>query len=309
MIYRILILMLSLLISAKAFTQQDAMYSQYVFNGLIINPAYAGTRDVLSATMIYRNQWVNMPGAPKTGILSVDAPLKSQKVGVGVNLEFDKIGVTNHTSAMAAYAYRLKFAQSTLSFGIQAGVSYSYSNFTAVNYTEDAEVDDAFTQDYHDVLPEFGFGLYYYTQKFYVGLSIPQFAGRTIQNAISKNSEGAHLDLANHYFVNAGYLLDITPDVKLRSSVLLKYVNGAPMEMDINEIAWFYDILALGVSYRSLASINIISQIRITDQLHIGYAYEYATNGIKNYSRGSHEIMLQYQFDFSHDKIITPRYF
>jgi type IX secretion system PorP/SprF family membrane protein len=289
--------------------QQDPMYSQYVFNGLIINPAYAGTRDVLSASVLYRDQWVNIPGAPKTGILSVDAPIKNKNVGIGMTVEFDKIGISSHTGINGIYSYRLKFSNSSLVFGLQAGMSFSTSNYSSVKYTDGTQNDIAFENNYHDVLPNIGFGMYYYSSRFYAGLSVPQIGGYAIQNALYHKNEGAYLDLANHYFINSGYLFDITPDIKAKPSVLLKYVRGAPMEMDLNGIVWFYDLIAAGISYRSFASIDFIVQVRATNQISIGYAYEYATTRLNTFSSGSHEIMVQYFFDFSHPKIVTPRYF
>lgn len=297
------------MLSATAFTQQDPMYSQYVFNGLVLNPAYAGSREVLCATMLYRNQWVNIPGAPKTGLFSIDAPYKNQKVGFGLNVEFDNIGVTHHTAFSGAYSYKLRFEKSTLALGIQAGIGFSTTNLTTVKYSESGTPDGSFESNFHETLPNFGFGLYYYTDKFFAGFSIPQIAGHTIQKAINGNSEGAHLDLANHYFLSSGYLVNLSPDLKLKPSVLLKYVGGAPMEIDVNGVVWFYDLLALGVSYRSLASVDFLAQVRVSKQFYFGYAYEQAANGMSSFAGGSHEIMLQYQFDFSKAKIVTPRFF
>lgn len=303
------IIMLLLGISATAFSQQDAMYSEYMFNGLIINPAYAGTRGALNATLLYRNQWVNIPGAPKTGLFSIDAPFKNQKVGLGMNVEFDRIGITDHTGVSGVYSYKLKMEHGALTMGVQGGVGFSNSNYTRVKYTDGTQNDEAFQNDFREVLPNFGFGLYYATDKFFAGLSIPQIAGNTLQKAIYGNAESAHLDLANHYFLSSGYLFSVTSDFKLQPSVLLKYVGGAPMEADVNAVAWFYDILGVGVSYRSMASLNFLSQLRISNQLSIGYAFEHATNKMGSFSGGSHEIMLQYLFDFSRNKIVTPRFF
>jgi type IX secretion system PorP/SprF family membrane protein len=295
--------------SIITFAQQDPMYSQYVFNGLIINPAYAGTRDVLCASILYRDQWENIPGSPKTGIFSIDAPIQNKNVGLGMTVEFDKIGISTHTAFNGIYSYRLRFAQSSLVFGLQAGVGFSNSNFSSVKYSDGTQNDIAFQNNFHDVLPNFGFGLYYYSNKFYAGFSIPQIAGYAIQNALYHKTESAYLDLANHYFINTGYLFDITSDIKAKPSILLKYVKGAPVEMDLNGIVWFYDLIAAGVSYRSMASLDFILQFRATHQISIGYAYEYATTKLNTFSSGSHEIMLQYFFDYSHSKIVTPRFF
>jgi type IX secretion system PorP/SprF family membrane protein len=305
----LLIVLFLLGFSIITIAQQDPMYSQYVFNGLIINPAYAGTRDVLCASILYRDQWESIPGAPKTGIFSIDAPIQNKNVGIGMTVEFDRIGISSHTAFNGIYSYRLRFDQSSLVFGLQAGVGFSSSNFSSVRYTDGTQNDIAFQNNFHDVLPNFGFGLYYFSNKFYAGFSIPQIAGYAIQNALYHKTESAYLDLANHYFINTGFLFDITSDIKAKPSLLLKYVRGAPVEMDLNGIVWFYDLIAAGVSYRSLASLDFILQFRATHQISIGYAYEYATTRLNSFSSGSHEIMLQYFFDFSHSKIVTPRFF
>jgi type IX secretion system PorP/SprF family membrane protein len=303
------LILFTIVLGKSAFGQQDPMYSQYVFNGLIINPAYAGTRDVLSASLLYRDQWANIPGAPKTGIFSIDAPLPNKNVGLGMTVEFDKIGISSHTAFNGVYSYRIKFANSSLSFGLQAGVGFSNSDYTSVQYSLGTQNDVAFQNNFHDVLPNVGFGAYYYTDRFYAGFSIPQIGGYAIQNALYHKAEDAHLDLANHYFINTGYLFDLTPDIKIKPSVLLKYVKGAPVEMDLNGIVWFYNLIAAGVSYRSFASVDALLQIRLSNQFSLGYAYEYSTTKLNTFSSGSHEIMLQYFFDFSHPKIVTPRFF
>ncbi len=302
-------ILLTLGLTAITFAQQNPMYSHYVFNGLIINPAYAGTREVLCASILYRDQWSNIPGAPKTGLLSIDAPVKNKNIGLGMNAEFDKIGVSSHTAINGIYSYRLRFANSSLNFGLQAGVGFSNTDFNSVNYTDGTRNDIAFQNNFHDVLPNFGFGVYYSADRFYAGFSIPQIAGYAIHNALYHKTEAAYLDLANHYFLNTGYLFDLSSDIKIKPSVLVKYVRGAPVEMDINGIAYFYDLFAAGLSYRSSASLDFIAQFKLTEQLSLGYAYEYSTTKLNTFSSGSHEFMLQYFFDFSHAKIVTPRFF
>lgn len=306
--YYILLLMLS--ISVRVFAQQDPMYSQYIFNGLLINPAYAGTREVLNATMLYRAQWVNIPGAPKTGIFSIDSPVRNQKIGLGLNVSFDKIGVTNHSSITGIYAYKLRFSQSSLTFGIQAGVGFFYSNNTSVKYSDNTQNDVAFQTDYRETLPNFGFGMYYQANRFFGGFSVPQILGPEIRQAIYGNQRN-DLDVAlvNHYFLSSGYLFDLNPDLKFQLYTLLKFVDGAPIEGDLNGILWFYDSIALGLSYRSVASVGVLSQIKINKQFFVGYAYEYSTTQLSDFTSGSHEIVLRYHFDFSRGKILTPRFF
>ena len=287
------------------------MYSQYVFNGLLINPAYAGSREVLNATALYRNQWVNIPGAPKTGAFSLDSPVKNQKVGLGLNVIFDKIGVTNHTGISGIYSYKVYFAdQSVLSFGLQAGVNFFNSTNTEVRYANDSHIDPAFQRDYHRILPDFSFGTYFHTDRFYAGVSVMDLLGKSIENLIYPNmANDLNIQQEDHFFLNVGYFFDLSPEVHFQPSFLLKYVAGAPLEGDINAVLQFYDLLALGVSYRSYASADFLMQVKVSKQLSVGYSYEYSTNELSNFTSGSHEIVLRYQFDFSQGKIVTPRFF
>ncbi|MEI7831118.1 MAG: type IX secretion system membrane protein PorP/SprF [Prolixibacteraceae bacterium] len=304
------IFLMSFSLTTHAFAQQDPMYSQYVFNGLLINPAYAGTREVLTTTALYRNQWVNIPGAPRTGLFSLDSPVGDQKVGLGLNVVVDKIGVTNHTGIAGIYSYKLNFDQSVLSFGFQGGIGFFNSTNSEVKYSNNATPDPAFMTDYHKVLPNFSFGMYYHTNRFFTGLSVMDILGKSIENQFYPNlSNDLTVNVVSHYFLNSGCLFDLTPDIKLQPSFLLKYVGGAPLEADINAVFSFFDLLCLGVSYRSYASLDFLTQIKINDQLSLGYSYEYSTNELGNFTSGSHEIVLRYQFDFSKNKIKTPRFF
>jgi type IX secretion system PorP/SprF family membrane protein len=304
------IFLLFLCLNANAFAQQDPMYSQYVFNGLLINPAYAGTREVLTATALYRNQWINIPGAPKTGVFSMDSPVKNQKVGVGLNVVVDKIGVTNRIGIAGIYSYKLYFNRGVLSFGILGGVGFFNSTNSEVKYSNSSTIDPAFMTDYHKVLPNFSFGMYYHSDRFFVGLSMMDILGKSIENMLYPNlSNDLTISVVNHYFLNSGYVFDLTPDIKFQPSFLLKYVGGAPLEEDINGIFSFYDLLCLGVSYRSYASLGFLSQIKINNQLSLGYSYEYSTNELSNFTSGSHEIILRYQLDISKVKIVPPRFF
>jgi type IX secretion system PorP/SprF family membrane protein len=310
MIKKISVFFLFLSLAVRVFAQQDPMYSQYVFNGLLINPAYAGTREVLNATALYRNQWVNIPGAPKTGVFSIDSPVKNQKVGLGLNVMVDKIGVTNHTGIAGVYSYKIYFNKSALSFGLQAGIGFYNSANTEVIYSDNSSVDPAFMSNYHMVLPNFSFGAYYHSDRFFAGLSVMDILGRTIQNQIYPNaSNDLTINIVSHFFLNSGYLIDLSPNIKFQPSALIKYVGGAPVEADINGVVSLYDLLFFGLSYRSYASIDVLTQVKISNKLSLGYSYEYSTNELSNFTSGSHEIVLRYQFDFSKGKILTPRFF
>jgi type IX secretion system PorP/SprF family membrane protein len=299
-----------MLASSNLYAQQDPMYSQYQFNGLIINPAYAGTHDVLSAALLYRNQWVGLPGAPKTFTFSADAPFRKNKVGLGLDIISDKIGVSSKTGIFGIYSYKIPFAKNTLSLGLQFGFNFFSSNYTGVQFSnQDNKSDNAFSVNYSDGYPNFGLGAYYYSEKFYLGVSLPQFVNQTFLNKFFSKPEVYRYDQANHFFLTSGYVFKINNDLSIKPSLLMKYVNGAPIEMDLNATAWFYELLGLGISYRSMDAINALSEVKVTPQLFLGYAFEYSLTSIRNYNSGTHEIMLRYNFDFASPRVITPRYF
>jgi type IX secretion system PorP/SprF family membrane protein len=310
MIKRIIVVSLFISLTAKVFAQQDPMYSQYVFNGMLINPAYAGTREVINAVALYRNQWVNVPGAPKTGVFSIDSPVRNQKVGVGMNLVVDKIGVTSHTGFAGIYSYKLYFNKSTLSFGLQGGVGFYNSNNTEVQLGDGTAVDPAFMTDYHMVLPNFSIGTYYHSDRFYAGFSVMDILGNTIQGKLYPNvSNDLSINIVSHFFLTSGYLFDLTPNVRFQPSFLLKYVAGAPVEGDITAIVSFYDLLSFGVSWRSNASLDALTQVKINQSLSLGYSYEYTTNELTSFTSGSHEIVLRYQLAGRNQRFVSPRYF
>lgn len=310
MIKRVTIFFLFLSLAMPVFAQQDPMYSQYVFDGLLINPAYAGTREVLNAAALYRNQWVNIPGAPKTGVFSIDSPIKNEKVGLGLNVVVDEIGVTNHTGISGIYSYKLYFSQSSLSFGIQAGVGFFNSTNSEVKHSDNATVDPAFVTDYHVMLPNFSCGIYYHSDRYYAGFSVMDILGRTIENQLYPNvANDLVINVESHFFLTSGYLIDLSPNVKVQPSFLVKYVGGAPLEFDINGVFSLYDLFYMGISYRSYASIDILTQVRINNQLSLGYSYEYSTNELSNFTSGSHEIVLRFRLDKGQRKFVSPRYF
>ena len=307
---RLSVLLLFLSLAARVFGQQDPMYSQYIFNGLLINPAYAGTRELFNATLLYRNQWVNIPGAPVTGVFSVDSPIESQKVGLGLKLTVDKIGVTSHTGISGIYSYKLYFPKSVLSFGLEAGIGFYNSNLSEVVYSQDSQNDPAFQRSSHYVLPNFNFGMYYHTDRYYAGLSVTDILGKSIQDKLNPNMVGdVGIHIVDHFFLTSGYLFDLAPGIGFQPSFLLKYVPGAPLEGDINAVLLLHDLIAVGLSWRSSASVNFMTEITINKNLKLGYSYEYSTNELSNFTSGSHEIVLRYQFANTKRQFVSPRYY
>lgn len=299
----ILSLISGLTFTAKA--QQDAMYSQYMFNTLAINPAYAGSRNVVSATALYRNQWTGIDGAPKTGTITVDAPVLNKKLGLGVQLFTDKLGIMQTNGATLSAAYRIRMDKGSLSFGIQSVFSQYRANYTDVPLGS-VSYDPAFAQNVNKFLFNVGTGAYYNSDKFYVGLSVLDLMPN---NLTDFNTTTSGSKQAAHLFLAAGYVFPLADDFKLKPSFLVKAVKGAPIEGDINAALWIKDVFSFGVQYRTSADIGAMIEIQATPQIRLGYAYDRSTTALSNFNNGSHEIMLRYEFGFDKGKILSPRYF
>lgn len=301
--------LVGLLFSTKqAKAQQDAQYTMYMYNGLALNPAYAGSRDRISATGLFRTQWVGIDGAPQTQSFFIHAPLFNQKMGAGLVVVNDKLGVNQTTEVRGAYSFRINMNKSTLAFGIQGGLTRYEASLNDVQHSISNNIlDPAFNEQFVDFLPNFGVGAFFNTQKFYIGLSVPQLLNNDITNGISDARQSVH------YFLTSGYVFDLSPTIKLKPSFLFKYVQGTPWSIDINANLNFFDRFGAGISYRVDDSIDFIFDWAITQDLTIAYAFDYTLTDLGEYNSGSHEIMLRYEFSLGGKnkgtKIITPRHF
>lgn len=294
--------------SLRVLAQQEAMYTQYMFNTLAINPAYAGSRNVTSATALYRSQWVGVQGAPKTATFTIDAPIDEKKIGLGLQVYNDRLGITNTTGGIISYAYRIRMSKGTLALGLQGGVSQYRADFTSVNLGSDATPDMAFSDNVNKALLNFGVGVYYNTDNFYLGLSSPQLLNNKLTNLKVENDNG-FTGQEMHLFLATGYVFPIGDDLHLKPSVLIKYVRGAPIEADLNGMIWMKNVLGVGFQYRTKADISGIVEFQMTPQLRFGYSYDHSTTKLVEYNSGSHEIMLRYEFGFTKGKIVSPRFF
>ncbi|MFN8356787.1 MAG: type IX secretion system membrane protein PorP/SprF [Spirosomataceae bacterium] len=296
--------------------QQEAMYSQYMFNTLAINPAYAGSRDVLSMTALYRKQWVGIDGAPSTQTFTADMPLNKERIGLGLQAFNDEIGIFKNTGAYFSYAFRVKIAQrTTLALGLQAGATNLRADYLSVNTGPTA--DNAFSQNISKWLPNFGTGIFISNDRAYIGLSVPQL----IRGRLNDFSKSDSARQERHYFVMAGFVVKLSNSIHLKPSMLLKAVQGAPVAFDGNVNIWFRNRIALGASFRTGnvkfnnspisggklgdAVVGLL-EVQLSDQIRFGYAYDYMLNDLK---KESHEIMLRYEFGFTKSRILTPRYF
>jgi len=298
---------LTILLATSAFAQQDPLFSQYMFNKLAVNPGYAGSREVLTFDALYRNQWVNIPGAPKNISASLQSPLPNPHLAVGLNLLNDNIGPMIYNSAMATFAYRIMLPKGKLSFGLQAGVKYSGLDLNVLNALDENDPLLVY-QIKNKFLPDANFGVYYYTDNYYVGLSSHQLLQN--QTVLVKDTAGkAQFErLLTHFYGMAGVAIPIGDNVVFRPSLMAKYVKNVPPQLDLNASFLFAETLWLGVSYRTEKAVSLMTEISVMQNLRIGYSYDIWLNELKVYNKGSHEIRLSYDFNLN-GRMLTPRYF
>jgi type IX secretion system PorP/SprF family membrane protein len=284
--------------------QQEPMYSQYMFNMLHVNPAYAGSRAVDNITLLYRNQWVGLPGAPKTGTISWDRRGDDSNVGYGLEVYSDKLGVETTTGFQAFYSYHVPFENSYLSMGLSAGLL----NYRAA-YSEaqtNTGGDPVFQADVNGWLPTAGFGLVYVAPAWYVGLSVPALLNTKVTSAGSVTTSG--FGASNHYFLTGGYDFVLNENMKLKPSVMIKAVKGSPVQYDLNTNWWFKDMFGLGISYRHADAVVGMLEIQISPKLRLGYSYDYTISDFRAYSKGTHEVMLRWEIpnsNYSRKGLVT----
>jgi type IX secretion system PorP/SprF family membrane protein len=301
------IISLFVMLCGAATAQQHPLFSHYMFNGLYINPAYAGSKEFVSTTFIARKQWAGFEGAPTTQIASLHAPLSGKNVGMGFHVSNDKIGITSEIDFYGSYAYHLDVNHGKLSLGVSGGFSYFKSQLSDLEvWDQDDPVYEV--NSLSNILPNFGAGVYYYNTKFYAGLSVPQIISYDPEAALSISVDRAH-KVARHYFLTSGMILSTRGELKFRPSFLIKYTDNAPIQYDINLNTLISEIIWLGVSYRSEDAVVAIVEYQVNKKLRIGYSYDYTLSEIRNYSTGSHEIILGLDFGMNVKKVKTPRYF
>jgi type IX secretion system PorP/SprF family membrane protein len=297
--------------NAKA--QFDYMFTQYMFNEMFINPAYAGSKEAMSATLLHRQQWVNFPGRPVTTSFSLHGPLMDNKMGLGLSVLNERIGVLNHNLVYASYAYRLKTsAKSTLAFGLMGGMHNQLNKFNELKISNDGTTDPQFSNSASTIAPNFGTGVFFNTQTFYAGLSVPRMIDDKVKFATNGAVElSTKIEPVNfHYYVTIGNLFTLSKDLKLKGQAMIKAVQNAPLQFDLNANFLIKEMVWAGVSYRNGSAVSAIVGMQVNKQFLVSYAYDYTLNPIQNYSPiGSHELALNYLFSYKGKKVVTPRYF
>lgn len=309
------IVFLLLLISSEAINaQQDAQYTQYMFNTMSVNPAYAGSRGQFSAAALYRSQWVGLDGAPETFTLNLHSPIRNSKLGYGISVVQDNIGdgVVSETYLDAVVSYTIDVSlEGKLSFGLKAGGNLLNLDFSALrNFdVEPVSIDNIENR----FSPNVGLGIYYHTNKFYAGLSAPNLLqtehfdnSRTDSNSVQFLSK----ERINFYFIT-GYVFDLSGNLKFKPALLTKVVGGAPLQVDASASFLFNDRFSFGAAYRWDAALSGLVGFQITDQLMLGLAYDRETTALggTQFNDGSFEVFLRFELVKSFQKLVSPRFF
>ena len=298
--------------------QQDPQYTQYMYNTQVVNPGYVGSRDGLSIGLLGRTQWVNFEGAPKTGTFTISTPIGAlENMALGLSIVHDELGPAVESNINIDYAYTIEAGDDArVSFGLKAGLDLLDVDFTKLNI---ADGGDVFEQNVDSkIQPQIGAGVYYHTQQFYAGLSIPNFLttkhfdesqiSNIINDPLGTLGETTAAERL-HYFLIAGYVFDINDNLKFKPATLVKVVSGAPLEWDASANFLINQKFTIGASYRWSAALSALAGFQVTDELFIGVGYDYQTTDIETYSDGSYEVFLRFDVFKRPERVLTPRFF
>jgi len=297
-----------LLISLSAYSQQDPSFTQYMFNKLVVNPAYAGSREVLTFDILDREQWVGIDGAPRTMSISAHTSSLNRKVGLGAYGYRDQLGPAVTQGLMLSYAYRLLFDQSYFSFGLQGGFKYFNYDWDMIRlkYPDDYYF---YPQDTKKVVPDFNLGFYYQAARFFAGLSTKQLLENEYGESKSDDGKTSFSKLLRHFYLMTGAAFPLADKIVFRPSMLAKYVKNAPLQVDMNASFLFNDFFWIGASFRTQRALAFLTEFRITPKIRLGYSFDLYLNELQPYNYGSHEIRLSFDVVGSGYRMKTPRYF
>ncbi|MFT5078668.1 MAG: type IX secretion system PorP/SprF family membrane protein [Planctomycetota bacterium] len=300
------------LFSLQSNAQQDPQYTQYMYNPQTINPAYAGSRDATTFGLLLRTQWVSLEGAPKTGTFSANTPLGAlENMGLGFSIVSETIGPSVDTNVTVDYAYHINTNDvNKLSFGIKAGIDLLDVDF---NKLQVADLGDPRFQNNIDnkLQPQFGAGVFYYSDNYYIGLSTPNIlkTKHFDESSLEDTQVTSVGSESIHYFLSAGYVLKINDGLKFKPATLIKAVSGAPLQWDVSANFLYNEKFTLGLAYRWSAAMSGMAGFQVSDEMFIGVAYDYQTTDIEAFGNGSYEMMLRYDIFNKPERVLTPRFF
>jgi type IX secretion system PorP/SprF family membrane protein len=295
------VLMLTGIVS---YAQQDAQFTQYMYNTININPAYAGSRGFMSLFALHRTQWIGLDGAPVTNSFSINTPIGNSKIGVGISFLNDRIGPTNENKISADVSYSIRTSESfRLSFGLK--VTANVFNLDVSRLNPVSQNDPQFQNLNNSFTPNFGAGLYLHSEKTYIGISVPNFIE---SDKYDSNSVAMFKEKMNYYLI-AGHVIDIGENLKFKPTLLTKIVEGAPLQVDVSGNFLINNKFVLGGAYRWSAAFSAMAGFQISEGIFVGYGYDKETTNLANYNSGSHEIFLRFELSKTYNKITSPRFF
>ncbi|WP_445457304.1 PorP/SprF family type IX secretion system membrane protein [Flavobacterium sp. HNIBRBA15423] len=296
-----------ILASIMSYSQQDSQFTQYMYNTVNINPAYAGSRGVLSIFGLHRNQWVGLDGAPVTNTFSLNTPISKSKMGLGLSFINDRIGPSDENTISVDVSYSVPTSENfKLSFGVKGTANLLNIDFTKLSQYDPGDVLGTTNID-NKFSPNIGAGVYYHSDRSYIGFSVPNFLETEHFN--KENSTASIASERMHYHLIAGHVFDLTGNIKLKPAVLGKLVQGAPLQVDISANFLFNEKFTFGAAYRWSAAVSGMVGFQVSDSWMIGYAYDMETTKLAKYNSGSHEIFLRYELFKNYDKVVSPRFF
>lgn len=299
---RILIFVLILTASAS-FAQQDAQFTQYMYNTINVNPAYAGSRGVMSIFGLHRTQWVGLDGAPVTNALSLNTPINNSNIGIGLSAINDRIGPTVENTLSVDVSYTVQTSETyKLSFGVKGTGNFFNLDASKLNPLVD---NDPSLVNYNKFSPNVGAGVYLHSDKSYIGVSVPNFIQ---SNRYDSDNVAIFKERINYYLI-AGHVFDLNPNIKFKPALMTKLVTGSPLQVDVSGNFMFYEKFVIGAAYRWDAAVSALAGFQITDGLYIGYGYDMETTKLRKYNSGSHEVFLRFELFNNYNKIISPRFF
>lgn len=306
-----LTLAFAFMVMVDAQAQQDPHYTQYMYNMNVMNPAYAGSKENLAVGLLYRAQWVDIEGAPKTGTLSVHSPV-GKNVGLGLSAITDRIGPVDETNVYGDFSYTLNLGgEHRLALGIKAGATFhKVGLFSDIGNGHVPDINDpAFRENSSNTFFNIGTGFFYYTQKYYLALSVPNMLKSKHLDIRNDGREYQFGSETQHYFLTGGYVFDLSENTKFKPSFMLKSAFDAPTSVDASANMMFFDRFEIGATYRLDDSFGGMVNYAVTPNIRVGYAYDRIISDLKVSTQSSHEIMLLFDLNFPKKVSVSPRYF
>jgi type IX secretion system PorP/SprF family membrane protein len=294
-----------LLVNISVFAQQDAQYTNYMYNTININPAYAGSRGVMSIFGLHRTQWVGLDGAPVTNTISINTPIENSNIGVGLSFVNDRIGASNESAISADVSYTIQTSSDyKLSVGLKGTAHLLNVDYTKLNRynLNDPKFQNNIENEFS---PNIGAGIYFCSDKLYLGFSVPNFLETDLYN---DNASATSLERM-HYYLIGGYVFDLSSSIQFKPAFMCKTVVGSPLQVDLSANFLFNEKFVLGAAWRWDAAASLLAGFQVSQGLYIGYGYDLETTKLANYNSGSHEIFLRFELFNKQERVVSPRFF